>query len=421
MRPPPRFGRATQVVLGLLCAMSLITYVDRVNVATAAGSFASEFHLNNTQIGFVFSVYAYPYFLLQVLGGWFGDRFGPRRTLAVCSFIWSFATVLCGFAGGFTALIAARLLLGIGEGAALPTATRVMADWVEPRRRGFAQGLTHAWSRFGNAVTPPFVAWIILRSGWRASFLLAGAISFVWTAVWYVYFRDDPARHGAITAAELGKLTPRRPPAFLPAVPWGPLLRRLAPVAATYFCYGWVLWLYLSWLPIYFVHRHHLLLKNSALFSAGIFLAGVAGDWLGGIITDRWARQTGRLNGARSRMVALCMLVTVLSLLPLFLLPHLRLPAIALCLSLGFFFNELCIGPMWCIPMDIAPEYCGTASGVMNAGGAVAAILSPVVAGFIIDRTGNWDLPFFCSIGVTLAGAGLALTMRPESKLCVPA
>jgi MFS family permease len=195
----------------------------------------------------------------------------------------------------------------------------------------------------------------------------------------------------------------------------------MAPVAATYFCYGWVLWLYLSWLPIYFVHRHHLLLKNSALFSAGVFLAGVAGDWLGGVITDRWARQTGRLVWARCGMVTLCMSVTVLSLLPLFLVSHLSLPLIALCLSLGLFFNELCIGPMWCIPMDIAPDYCGTASGVMNAGGAVAAILSPVVAGFLIDRTGNWDLPFICSIVITLIGAGLALTMRPESKLLAAA
>src|ERR1700722_3857759 len=120
MQPPARFDRATHVVLGLLCAMSLITYVDRVNVATAANSFAAEFKLNNTQIGFVFSVYAYPYFLLQILGGWFGDKFEPRRTLAACSFFWSSATVLCGFSGGFTALVSARLLLGVGEGAALP-------------------------------------------------------------------------------------------------------------------------------------------------------------------------------------------------------------------------------------------------------------------------------------------------------------
>src|ERR1700732_1145877 len=116
-------SRSTTRVLGLLCVMYFITYVDRVNVSTAAIVFGKEFNLSNTQVGFVFSAFAYPYLIFQIIGGWVGDRFGPRRTLTICSFIWAGATVLTGFAGwlGFVGL--APLLLGLGGGGTLPTAS----------------------------------------------------------------------------------------------------------------------------------------------------------------------------------------------------------------------------------------------------------------------------------------------------------
>jgi len=420
-RRGPRLFKATTWVLLLLCAMSMITYIDRVNVATAGSSIAREFGLSNTQLGFVFSAYAYPYFLMQIIGGWLGDRVGPRRTLTLCSFIWSTATVLCGFAAGFASLVVARILLGIGEGAALPTSTRAMTSWVEPGKRGLAQGITHACSRLGNAMTPPLISWLIIASGWRTSFLVVGALSFVWTAVWYLYFRDDPRSHAGVTPAELEKLSVHRESRHLPPVPWAELTRRMLPASLTYACYGWVLWLFLSWLPIYFVHERHLDLKGSALVSGGIFMAGVLGDYLGGVVTDQVARRTGSLRTARCAMVSACLLCTALSIMPLFLVAHMGTGAIALCLSGGLFFNELCIGPMWCVPMDIAPEFSGTAAGMLNAGGAIPAMLSPVVAGFIIDRTGNWNTPFLLAIVLTLIGSALAFTMQPQRPLALAA
>ena len=413
----PRLFKATTWVLLLLCSMSMIFYIDRVNVATAGPALSKEFGFSATQYGFIFSVYAYPYFILQILGGMLGDRIGPRRTLAICSFIWSGATVLCGFATGFASLVIARLLIGIGEGAALPTSTRAMASWVEPRRRGFAQGITHACSRFGNAITPALVSWLIIRSGWRASFLVIGVASFAWTLAWFFYFRDDPREHPGVTPEEIALLDDHLESHHVPPVPWRALLPSMLPVAATYCCYGWVLWLFLSWLPTYLIHERHLDLKNSALFSSGIFLAGVLGDWLGGEVTDRLAKRPGGLKVARNRMVSACLVMTALSFLPIFAIPDMGTNTVALCMSAGFFFNELCIGPMWCCPMDIAPQYSGTASGIMNAGGAIAAILSPVVAGLIIDKTGNWNAPFLLAIGVTLTGAVLAFTMKPHEPL----
>jgi len=164
---PSRRLRPTNVVLGLLCLMYLITYVDRVNIATAADSIRRELRLSNTQLGFLQSAFGYPYLLFQIYGGWIGDRFGPRRTLFLCGIIWAAATILTGVAGGFVALFFCRLLVGVGEGATFPVATRAMQNWTAVGRRGFAQGLTHSFARLGNALTPPIVAWLIALVAWR--------------------------------------------------------------------------------------------------------------------------------------------------------------------------------------------------------------------------------------------------------------
>src|SRR5664279_6279141 len=106
--------KATHVVLAMLCIMYFITYVDRVNIGTAASEIQKELHLSNTQIGLVFSAFAYPYLLFQVIGGWVSDRFGAKRTLIACGLIWATATVLTGMAGGLASMLIARVLLGFG-------------------------------------------------------------------------------------------------------------------------------------------------------------------------------------------------------------------------------------------------------------------------------------------------------------------
>lgn len=407
-------NRSTTRVLGLLCAMYFITYVDRVNVSTAAIEFGKDFHLSNTQIGLVFSAFAYPYLIFQIIGGWVGDRFGPRRTLTICSLIWAVATVLTGLATGLASMLVARVLLGLGEGATFPTATRAMSNWTAPHRRGFAQGITHAFARIGNAITPPIVTWLMVAFSWRGSFIVLGGLSFIWAIVWGWYFRDNPRDHAKITSPEVNIL-----PAYVgvketPAVPWRALIKRMLPVTVVYFCYGWTLWLFLTWIPQYFLHNYHMNLKNSAVFASGVFFAGVLGDSLGGHVTDWLLTRTQSRTKARSYMVVVCNLGALASLLPILFVHDSTIAAI--CLSLGFFFAEMTIGPMWAIPMDIAPKYSGTASGFMNTGSALAAILSPVVGGWIIDVTGNWDWPFIGSMGLMVAGAVFAFAMKPEQK-----
>jgi MFS family permease len=403
--------RVTQVVLVLLCLMYFITYLDRVNVSTAAAGFAKDFDLNKTQIGLVFSAFAYPYLVFQIIGGWISDRYGARRTLIACGTIWASATIWTGTAGGLASLLLARLVLGLGEGATLPAATTAMSRWVAVDRRGYAQGITHAAARVGNALAPAIVVTVMAVRGWRASFYACAVLSFAWVALWAATFTEFPKDHPRITPEDLAGLpVPQKPTRH---VPWPALFKRMSPVTLVYFCYGWNLWLFLSWIPQYFLHSYNLDLKQSALFSSSVFFAGVLGDSLGGVMTDRLLRSTGTLKAARSWMVSGCMLLTLLVLIPLAFTHNLSVSLA--CLSAGFFFAEMTIGPMWAIPMDIAPAYSGTASGMMNSGSALAAIVSPVVSGYLIDRFQNWELPFVCDMLLMAVGLVFAFRMRPES------
>jgi MFS family permease len=319
-------------------------------------------------------------------------------------------------AGGLTSMLVARVLLGFGEGATFPAATTAMSRWVPKVKRGFAQGITHAGARIGNALAPAVIVFIMTTYGWRESFYVCAAISFVWVAIWALTFTEFPKDHPRVTALELASLPP---PATIAAnIPWRRLFKRMAPVTIVYFCYGWTLWLFLSWIPQYFLHSQNLDLKKSALFASGVFFAGVLGDTLGGIVTDRILKRTGNLRRARCSMVSVCMFFSMLSLVPLMFIHN--GPFSLLLLSAGFFFSEMTIGPMWATPMDIAPNHSGTASGIMNSGSALAAIISPVVSGFIIDRTGNWQLPFVGSMVLMAVGVLLAYRMRPDSQFEEP-
>jgi MFS family permease len=408
--------RVTDVVLVLLCVMYFITYLDRVNVSSAADGFSKDFGLNRTEIGLVFSAFAYPYLVFQIVGGWISDRFGARRTLIVCSVVWAGATALTGMAGGLTSMLLARILLGFGEGATFPAATTAMSRWVPKSQRGYAQGITHAAARIGNAAAPTAIVLIMTTYGWRESFYICAGISLVWVATWALTFTEFPKDHPRVTALEIASLPP--PVRNTSTVPWRRLFKRMTPVTIVYFCYGWTLWLFLSWIPQYFLHSQNLNLKQSALYASCVFLAGVLGDTLGGIVTDKILKRTGNLRRARSSMVSACMFLSMLSLIPLMFTHSLSISL--LFLSGGFFFSEMTIGPMWATPMDIAPNHCGTASGIMNSGSALAAILSPVVSGFIIDRTENWQLPFVGSMVLMGVGVLLAYRMRPDSQFEEP-
>jgi MFS family permease len=401
---------ASDRVLAILCLMYLILYVDRVNISTAAPLIKAELGLSNTALGLVFSAFAYPYALFQLIGGYFGDKFGPRLTLGISGLIVCISTAATGLVSGLASLFAMRLVLGIGEGATFPTATRAMSVWTPEEKWGFAQGITHSFARIGNALTPPLIALLVTLVSWRGSFVVLAFASLAWVVAWWWLFRDVPTTP-PLSPEEFATLPARSRGAKEP-VPWFRLFRRMLPVTAVDFCYGWTLWLFLSWIPSFFYQNYHQDLQKSALYSSGVFLAGVVGDTLGGVASDRILRRTGDRDAARRNVIVAGMLGGFLLLIPVMLVDNVNIAALSL--AAAFFSVELVVAPIWAVPMDIAPKYSGSASGMMNFGFGVAGIISPLVFGYLIDRTGSWTLPFAGSIGLLLLGACLAFLMRPD-------
>jgi MFS family permease len=404
------------MILALLCALYLLLYMDRVALSVAAGAIKSEFHLTATELGLAFSAFGYGYVLFQILGGWIGDRIGARRTLGGFLLLWGGVAMAIGFVNSLATLVGARILLGMAEGTALPTATRALAAWLPASRRGFAQGLMQGCARFGTAIGAPIVAAVIVLTGtWRSAFWLLGALGLVWAAIWVWFYRDQARAHPSLPlgatmeAAPEGGAVPR-------PTPWRKLIRRMAPAIGVWFCQGWTFWMFLSWIPIFLLTQYKIDLKNSALFTAGVFLAGVAGDLLGGLLSDWILRRTGNVTRARQSLVAVAFAGTACFIAPIIFVRH-DVTVIALCLSGALFCLELMTGPMWAVPMDIAPDHAGTAAGLMNTGSAVASILTPMVFGIVVDATGSWNAPFIGSFVFLILGALLSTRLRPDRQV----
>jgi MFS family permease len=414
-------NRGTRNFLLVLCIMYFILYVDRVNLAAAAGVMQKDLGLSNTELGIAFSAFNYSYAAFQIVGGWIADRFGSRWTLAVCALLWAATTLLTGAVGGLASLFAVRLVLGAGEGATLPAATRAMTSWMSRNLRGVAQGITHSASRLGAAITAPIVAFLIVWLSWRLSFVVLAGLSAAWALLWLWWFRDDPREHPAMTPAELAELPVASHEARIVAgrVPWRRLVPRMLPTMIVYFCMGWTGWLFVTWMPSLFLHNYGLDLKSSAFFTSGTFLAGMIGDTVGGVISDWLLQRTGSRRIARSLLIAVCLLLALASLMPAMFVHDLFVGAAGF--TFAYFFLESAIAPMWTVSMDVAPDYAGTASALMNASGAVAGILSPVAFGRILDLTGSWTLPFAVSIGLLLFGVVMTAWMRPDRPLMLAA
>jgi MFS family permease len=404
-------------VLALLCLMSFLLYVDRVNLSTAAGPLMKELGFTNTQLGLAFSAFGYSYLVFQLVGGWLADRIGPRRTLLICGVIWVITTLATSLVQGFASLFAVRLILGIGEGATLPAAARAIVNWTPVGKRSFVQGLTHSFSRLGNAVTPPIVAFLTLAFSWRASFVVLGLLTAVWVAAWWLYFRDDPRNHPGVVKEDLAGLPELGDIAAHQggATPWGAIVSRIWPTMLVYFCYGWTAWLFFTWLPVFFQHGYGMDLKSTAAFASAVFISGVFGDTVGGMLSDRILRRTGDVEAARRNVILVSFLGAFAFLMLLHFSSDFNVKLIGV--ACAFFMIELTIGPIWAVPMDVAPRYAGIASGFVNAGAAVAGIVSPIVFGLIIDRTGNWTLPFAGSACVLLVGALATFLIKPQHKM----
>ena len=405
------------LILLVLCLMYFVAYVDRVNISVAAPTIRRQLALTPVELGLIFSAFAYPYALMQIAGGWAADRFGPRRVLIVLSALWAAGTVLTGASWSVASFVAFRVLVGIGEGGAFPAATRAFTWWLPVRERGFAQGITHSFARLGGAVAPPLVVAVTTRYGWRASFIALGAASLTWTALWMATFHDTPEIHPWVGSGELAEIRDggepprhRREP-----TPWRQIARRMWLVTVVDFCYGWSLWVFLTWLPSYLSDARGFALDRMAIMTALPLLAGVAGDTLGGVMSDAILARTGNLRLARRAL-----LVGGLGGAFAWIVPAVvtgSATAAVYFLTAAFFCLELTNAVLWTLPLDIAGAHAGTAGGMMNTGFGVAGMISPVVFGVLIQRTGRYELPLFLSAALLLIGAICSLRVDPLSTV----
>ena len=409
--------KVRHAILFLLCLMYFIAYIDRVNISVAAPTLRKELGLTPTQLGLVFSAFAYPYAGMQIVGGWLSDRFGPRRVLAALSLLWASATIMTGLSWSVASLVVFRLLVGAGEGGAFPTATRAFTFWLPVRERGFAQGVTHSFARLGGAITPPIVLAIVARYGWRESFAVLGAASLAWTLVWVVSFRDTPGEHRWVTASELADIGAggKSPPASHRQTPWRQIVSRMWLVTLVDFCYGWSLWVFLTWLPSYLSDARGFKPGQIALMTMLPLLGGVVGDTLGGVISDAIFRRTGSLRLARRAPLVVGLGGALVFMLPAIVIES--APGAVYLLGAAFFFLELSNAVLWTLPLDIAGAYAGTAGGIMNTGFGVAGMISPVVFGVLIERTGHYEPPLFISAGLLLVGAVCSLAIDPTATV----
>jgi sugar phosphate permease len=412
-------------ILLMISVMYLITYLDRVNISTAAPLISKEFGFDKITMGYIFSAFLWSYALFQVPGGWLSDRFGARRVLASVVGFWSIMTAATGAAFSATSFIAVRFLFGVGEAGAFPGATRAMQLWYPRSERGFVQGITHSASRAGAAIAPPFVLLIMYYLGWRSAFLICGAIGLLWSVWWALSYRNLPEDHSLVNRAELERIRGLdasgavNPPQIQKqtTVPWSRLLRsgNMWAVMCAYFTYVYCLWIFLSWLTTYLIDvRHFTLLKGGLLASLPLW-AGVIGDTAGGLATDWLLRRTGSAKIAR-RTVAITGLMGCAVFITPAALTEDAMTAV-ICLTISMFFLECTIGPSWSVPMDTGGKYSGTVSGMMNMAGNFGGAISPIVFGYLA-QSGNWEAPFILAAALLVAGSAVwAFWIDPDKAI----
>ena len=199
----------------MICALSMVTYLDRVNISIAARSMIDHYGLSQVEMGQVFSAFILAYGLFQVPGGWLGDRYGPRLVITLAVLWWSAFTAITAFIADVIpatvlpavwSLVLARFAFGAGEAAAWPCFNRTIANWMNTGERGFATSVPLAGGGVGAAATPPLIAWVLVHYGWRESFYVSAAVGGFAALAWYIVARDRPEEHPRVNAGELAQI-----------------------------------------------------------------------------------------------------------------------------------------------------------------------------------------------------------------------
>ncbi len=411
-------------VLGFACALAMITYLDRVCIASAKTDIVSDLGLNSVaDLGCVFAAFSLAYALFEVPSGWLGDTFGPRRVLIRIALWWSVFIALTAIVGlkvggttlgGLGLLVVIQFLFGAGEAGGFPNITRALHNWFPAEQRGFAQGAVWMCGRMMGGLTP--LIWMFLMGGlhhimpepaseaaapllspWRIAFLLAGLVGVVWCLSFARWFHDHPEQNPGVNAAELAWIRSGGPPptARHAGVPWLRILTsgNLWLLCVMYACqsYGW--YFYITYLPQFCeAIEQHADTQSSpivaALFKGGPLWMGAIGCLVGGFLTDWFIRRSGNRRLGRRVFGAAGHALTAIAFLICFGICSAGrgLSSIFLIIMAAGFCTDLTMGSAWALCQDIGKRYSAIVAGLMNMIGNLGGTMANLVSGYVLAR-----------------------------------
>jgi ACS family D-galactonate transporter-like MFS transporter len=381
-------------IVGLLFTASLINYFDRATISFALPLISTELHLGPEAKGVLLSAFFWSYALLQIPMGVLADRVNLRWLYAAAFTLWSVSQGLMGFATGLGTLIVFRMLLGVGEAIYLPGGSKIVSLLFRPAERGLPCGLFDAGTRTGLVIEGVLVPWMLVHYGWRASFYLVGFAALLWLIPWLL--TTPPNLHGR---ADHSATSLR--PGFRSALTALLTNRNLLGVCLTFFCFDYYWYFLVNWLPDYLVTARGLTILRAGIYAALPYFVFGASEPIGGWIADRLVRRGWTETRARKGVV------TVAFFTGLLLIPAARVdaPGVAVALIIGGCLVGLATGNLLVILQSCAPRGAvGLWTGVYNFIGNIAGILSPLITGLLIEKTGSYTPPFILAAGLIALG-----------------
>ncbi len=293
------------LLVSWLFVLSAVAYLDRVNISIAGQAIAKEFHLNNIQLGWLFSAFVLGYALFQAPAGRIADKVGARTVLGLAVLWWAVFTSAITFVspaiGGLViTLIGIRFVLGMGEAIVYPASNCIVAAWIPTSERGIANGIIFAGVGFGAGLAPPIITYTLLHYGWRTSFWVSAAMGMIAGVVWFLIARDTPAQHPWASQDEQQYIAAGLPrgkhTTGAPQLGWGEIVkdRNVQALSFSYFTYGYAVYIFFSWFFIYLNSVRGLDMKKSSLYTMLPFIAMAVASPIGGWLSDRITRSKGQ-------------------------------------------------------------------------------------------------------------------------------
>jgi MFS family permease len=410
-----RITRRRYWVYFMLFVFSGIAYVDRVNMSVAGKPIALELGLSPIALGYLFSSFLWAYVLMMLPGGRFIDRWGSHAVASVATAVWSIAQMATGASIGVVTMLLTRLGLGLGEAPFSPIVYRSVRAWAPYTERGTATAVIGAGGSLGPALGAPLVAWLIQVLSWRWSFIITGAIGFVWVAIWAATV-STPERTSWLPEPERQHLLAEREAGLAPPAHDGlgylALLRSPAMwgVFISQGCLVYSLYLYLSWLPNYLQTARHLSLVQSGLYTSIPFFIATAVNIIANWAGDRLLSVEAVRAGLRRYLVALCLLLTAAGIL----IPYVEsLAGVIVLISITVSFANTGPAANATLTSDLlrSPADAGRAFAFLVLGGNVFGLLAPVVTGYLVEASGSFSSAFIAGGVLALIGAGVTLLL----------